>query len=190
MLFGGSGICGAAATGAAAKIARPRPRPYLIFRFPRTRCSLLSRAHAANSIRTELDGWRGGAPSVDGSKISHHRAYWSSGKEPGIDLPCPPQSLYVPTACFDSYQRHPNPALCTPLTARRPRTLTHPICQRPQSPGGRCSAPQNTIEGEGSMVLRKTVRRRRRWSVALAGGGPSIPLPSTRKRSRHPAQGP
>ena len=41
------------------------------------------------------------------------------------------------------------------------------------------------------MVLRRTVRRRRRWSEALAGGGPSIPLPSTRqKRSRHSRPGP
>ena len=44
------------------------------------------------------------------------------------------------------------------------------------------------------MVLRRTVRRRRRWNEALAGGGPSIPPPSTCK-SRHsraatPAQGP
>ena len=32
------------------------------------------------------------------------------------------------------------------------------------------------------MVLRRTVRRRRLWSEALAGGGPSIPLPSTREK--------
>ena len=32
------------------------------------------------------------------------------------------------------------------------------------------------------MVLRRTVCGRRPWSEALAGGGPSIPLPSTRKK--------
>ena len=61
----------------------------------------------------------------------------------------------------------------------------------PPSPGGRCSAPENTLEGEGPMVLRRTVRGRRPWSEALAEGGPSIPLPSTRKkRSRHSRPGP
>ena len=41
------------------------------------------------------------------------------------------------------------------------------------------------------MVLRRTVRRRRRWSEALARGGPSSPLPSTgKKRSRHSRPGP
>ena len=33
------------------------------------------------------------------------------------------------------------------------------------------------LRGEGSMVLRRTVCGRRPWSEALAGGGPSIPLP-------------
>ncbi len=35
------------------------------------------------------------------------------------------------------------------------------------------------------MVLRRTVCGRRPWSEALAGGGPSIPLPSTRKKSNN-----
>ena len=61
--------------------------------------------------------------------------------------------------------------------AKPTRGAHPPTCQCSPSPGGRCSAPKNTLEGEGSMVLRKTVRRRRRWSEALAGGGPSIPLP-------------
>ena len=70
---------------------------------------------------------------------------------------------------------------------RRSRPSAHPPTrQSPPSPGGQCSAPKNTLKGEGSMVLRKTVHRRRRWSEALAGGEPSIPLPSTsKKRSRH-----
>ena len=40
----------------------------------------------------------------------------------------------------------------------------------------RQAGPQ-LLEGEGSMVLRRTVCGRRPWSEALAGGGPSIPLP-------------
>ena len=38
-------------------------------------------------------------------------------------------------------------------------------------------ADPQLLEGEGSMVLRRTVCGRRPWSEALAGGGPSIPLP-------------
>ncbi len=65
------------------------------------------------------------------------------------------------------------------------RSADPPTRQGPPSPGGQCSAPENTLEGEGSTVLHRTVRRRRRWSEALAEEGPSIPLPSTRnKRSR------
>lgn len=56
-----------------------------------------------------------------------------------------------------------------------------PTCQCPPSPGGRCSAPKNMLEGEGSTVPRRTVCGRRPWSEALAGGGPSIPLPTTRQ---------
>ncbi len=39
----------------------------------------------------------------------------------------------------------------------RAKALTHPPAKAPPSPGGRCSAPENTLEGEGSMVLRRTV---------------------------------
>ena len=48
----------------------------------------------------------------------------------------------------------------------------------------RKAAPK-LMEGEGSMVLRRTVRRRRRWSKALAVGGPSIPLP-VHKQEKQP----
>ena len=60
----------------------------------------------------------------------------------------------------------------------------------PPKPGRAVFGSTNTVEGEGSMVLRRTVRGRRPWSEALAEGGPSIPLPSTRKRSRHSRPGP
>ena len=61
---------------------------------------------------------------------------------------------------------------------------THP--QRPPpKPGRAVFGSREQLEGEGSMVLRRTVCGRRPWSEALAGGGPSIPLPSTRNtRSR------
>ena len=52
----------------------------------------------------------------------------------------------------------------------RPRRWARSVSKERQA------VPQ-LLEGEGSMVLRRTVRRRRRWSEALAGGGPSIPLP-------------
>jgi len=56
-----------------------------------------------------------------------------------------------------------------------------------EPPAGGVRLQRTRSRGEGSMVLRRTVRRRRRWSEALARGGPSIPLPSTRKkRSRQP----
>ena len=74
----------------------------------------------------------------------------------------------------------PAKVLLRPSRARR--LPTHPP-KPPPSPGGRCSAPKNTLEGEGSMVLRRAVRGRRPWSEALTGGGPSIPLLPTCKRS-------
>ena len=77
------------------------------------------------------------------------------------------------------------------FTAKPNNALTYPPAKASPSPGGQCSAPENTLEGEGSMVLSRTVRRRRRWSKALAGGGPSIPLPfqTQEKEPPLPAQG-
>ena len=63
------------------------------------------------------------------------------------------------------------------LTAKPSNAPIHHPAQAPPSLGGRCSAPENMLEGEGSTVLRRTVCGRRPWSEALAGGGPSIPLP-------------
>ena len=55
--------------------------------------------------------------------------------------------------------------------------------------GSMCPQPDESIAirpGEGPEAPRGAVPRRRPWSEALIGGGPSIPLPSTRKqRSRH-----
>ena len=52
-----------------------------------------------------------------------------------------------------------------------------PPCKSPPKLGRAVFGSREQLEGEGSMVLRRTVCGRRPWSEALAGGGPSIPLP-------------
>ena len=88
-----------------------------------------------------------------------------------VRLPGAPQPL-TNRACFYSPAPPAQRTLLTPQ-ALRSREKTQALNRPPI--WGR-SIPQ-LLEGEGSMVLRRTVCGRRPWSEALAGGGPSIPLP-------------
>ena len=69
--------------------------------------------------------------------------------------------------------------------AEQKRLPTHVPMPR-KARAGSVRLHRTRLRGEGSMVPRRTVCGRRPWSEALAGGGPSIPIPfHPQKWSRH-----
>ena len=141
----------------------------------------LNQADVVSSVSGSVVVSPGGGRGVHGPAPASASLYGFA-----VDCPTRDREPLFTSACQWGCQR--TAARCVVGLGRKVIPTYPP--KPPQSQGGPVFGSTNTVEGEGLMVLRRTVRRRRRWSEALAAGGPSIPLPSTSKRSRHSRPGP